>query len=81
VTGSPVTVILTASSGGQTTTRNLELAGGEFLQIRRLFAQLGFGAVYDGWVTARVVGGSGRISTYASVLDSRTEDSMYVPAR
>ena len=80
VTGSPATVIVTASSGGQTTTRNVELAGGEFLQIRRLFGQLGFGAVYDGWVTVKVVGGSGRISTYASVLDSRTEDSMFVPA-
>jgi hypothetical protein len=81
VTGSPATVIVTASSGGQSTTRNLELEGGEFLQIRRLLGQLGFPAVYDGRVSVRVVGGAGRVSTYASVLDSRTEDSIYVPAR
>jgi len=49
--------------------------------VRAGFTQLGLPAGYNGRIRVRVLGGSGRVSAYASVIDSRTEDPTYIPAQ
>lgn len=59
----------------------VELSGGEFRQFTTIFTQLGLPVVHNGRVSVRVLSGTGRVSSYASVIDSRTEDPTYIPAQ
>lgn len=83
VTGNPATVEITGYSSSATTTPVMvfELSAGEFRQLGAAFAQLGLPTVYNGRIAVRVLAGSGRVSAYASVIDSRTEDPTYIPAQ
>jgi hypothetical protein len=83
VTGNPATVEITGHSSATTTapTMVIELGGGEFRQLGAVFTQLGLPVVYNGRVSVRVLSGTGRVSSYASVIDSRTEDPTYIPAQ
>ena len=82
VTGNPATVEITGYSSDTTTDPMvIEVSGGEFRQLTSVFAQLGLPTVYSGRIRVRVISGSGRVSAYASVIDSRTEDPTYIPAQ
>ena len=83
VTGNPVTVEMTLRTPDAKDTAfvHFDLAGGEFMQIQRIFKSTGYGNVYNGRVSMRVVGGQGRVAGYGSVVDNRTEDPTYVPSQ
>jgi hypothetical protein len=83
VTGNPVTVEITATTGAKTTAVvPVTLNGHEFRQIGRVFNQMGIGGnVYNGRISVRVISGNGRIAAYGSVVDNRTVDPTYVPAQ
>jgi hypothetical protein len=83
VTGQPVTVEITATTGAKTTASvPVTLNGHEFRQIGRVFNAMGIaGNVYNGRVSVRVISGNGRVAAYGSVVDNRTVDPTYVPAQ
>jgi hypothetical protein len=83
VTGNSATVQLLAYSpdskvAAKTT---IPLSPGEYLQQGQIFKSLGFSTVYNGRITAQVIGGSGRVAAYGSVIDNRTTDPTYVPSQ
>ncbi|HYC60119.1 MAG TPA: hypothetical protein VEK79_11200 [Thermoanaerobaculia bacterium] len=55
----------------------LELAGGEQRQMNAILAQHGF-SVADGRVEVEVLGGTGKVTAYASVVDNLTNDPLLV---
>src|SRR5438270_5550998 len=73
-----VAVILPDSRVTPKTTYNL--AANEFRQISLGF-DFGLTNVYNVRVTVRVTGGSGKVTSYGSVIDSTTQDPTYVPAQ
>jgi hypothetical protein len=83
VTGNPVTVELTMRTPDvkETAVVHFDLAGGEFMQIGRIFRSAGYDNVYNGRVSMKVIAGAGRLAGYGSVVDNRTEDPTYVPSQ
>jgi hypothetical protein len=83
VTGNPVTIEIVGTTPGKLSARTeATLTGNEFRQIGLIFQQLGFsGASYTGRISVKVIGGSGRVAAYGSVVDNRTIDPTYVPAQ
>ena len=60
----------------------VDLAPNEFRQLNSVIAAMGFTApVYNARMTVKVVGGTGRVTTYGSVIDNATQDPTYVPAQ
>jgi len=57
------------------------MAAGEWVQRGNIFTQLGFGDVYNGRISVRAIGGTGKVAAYGSVVDARTADPTYVPAQ
>lgn len=57
------------------------LEGNQFNQLGSFFTTLGLGNTYNGRVAVSVVGGSGRVAAYGSVIDNLTQDPTYVPAQ
>lgn len=82
-TGAPVNVELTAYDPASKLTAVVTkvLQGYESYQINTIMQQMGLGTVYSGRVTASVIGGTGRVSVFGSVVDNRTEDPTYVPGQ
>src|SRR5262249_34963839 len=76
VTGKPVTVEILGYTPESKIAARVEktLAGGEFSQLGNVFTTLGFGNVYNGRVSVRAIGGTGRVAVYGSVVDARTAD-------
>jgi hypothetical protein len=56
------------------------LAANEFRQIS-LGADFGLTNVYNVRATVRVTSGTGKVTSYGSVIDSQTQDPTYVPAQ
>jgi hypothetical protein len=56
----------------------LNLAGGQHTQLNSFLTAQGIGALSDGRVEISVVGGTGKITAYASVLDNATSDPLLV---
>jgi hypothetical protein len=83
VTGQPATIELIAYGPESRVSGRItaDLAPNEFRQLDRIFNQMGFPLMYNGRVSVRVIGGSGRVSAYGSVIDNRTQDPTYVPAQ
>ena len=83
VTGSPATVELLAYSPDSkiAAKTSVPLGAGQYLQLGGVFKSLGFSNVYNGRITARVTGGTGRVAAYGSVIDNRTTDPTYVPSQ
>lgn len=82
VTGNPVIVEISGQSGTKATAvTQVTLNGNEFRQLGRVFTALGFQNVYTARVSVKVVGGTGRVAAYGSVVDNRTVDPTYVPAQ
>jgi hypothetical protein len=82
VTGNPVKVEVIAQNAAKVSARvEIDLTGNQFQQYR-IFDQLGIsGSSYTGRVSVKVIGGSGRIAAYGSVVDNKTVDPTYVPAQ
>lgn len=83
VTGNSATVELLAFTPDSkiAAKATVPLAGGQYLQQGQIFKSLGFSNVYNGRISARVVGGTGRVAAYGSVIDNRTTDPTYVPSQ
>lgn len=64
-----------------TATVTVDLAANEFRQLNSMLAGLGIGDVYNARISVRAVRGEGRATTYASVIDAKTNDPTYVPAQ
>jgi hypothetical protein len=65
--------------GGQKLTEfSQALKGGQHLQLNSVLAQHGLSNLSDGRIEARVTSGLGKITTYASVVDNKTGDSLLV---
>jgi len=83
LTGNPVDVRVTAivpeSKVGVSTTVHLE--GNQFLQLGRVLEQFyGAGAnVYNARISVEVIAGSGRVTSYGSVIDNLSADPTFVP--
>ncbi|HKO55557.1 MAG TPA: hypothetical protein VJ276_06725, partial [Thermoanaerobaculia bacterium] len=60
-----------------------DLAPNAFVQFTSLIASmLGPGTdTYNARVSVEVIGGSGRVTSYGSVIDNDTQDPTYVPAQ
>jgi hypothetical protein len=59
----------------------LDLEPNEFRQLNGVIASLNPGNTYNARIAVEVVSGSGRITSYASVIDNATQDPTYVPAQ
>jgi hypothetical protein len=83
VTGNGATVELLAFTPDSKVAAKatIPLAAGQYLQQGQIFKSLGFSNVYNGRITARVIGGTGRVAAYGSVIDNRTTDPTYVPSQ
>jgi hypothetical protein len=83
LTGNPVTVEISATAPDSRVSAKAtrDLAPNQFLQIGGILTNLGLPTTYNARITLRVIGGTGRISGYASLIDNRTQDPTYVPAQ
>lgn len=79
--GSPVTIELTVLPADSKVVAKLQmdLAPNEFRQIS--LADFGFGTIYNTRVSVKVIGGSGKVTAYGSVIDQITQDPTYVLAQ
>ncbi len=83
ITGNAATVEISAvSSDSKVAVKTqVPLAANGFVQINRILAKFGFSTTYNARVTLKVVGGTGTIAAYASVVDNRTQSPTYIPAQ
>lgn len=84
LTGNPVTVQLTVFAPGSkvSASTNISLAPNEFTQLNGVIASLFPGVdTYNARAVLKVIGGTGRVTAYASVVDNFTQDPTYVPAQ
>jgi hypothetical protein len=81
--GSPVTIEITAIPPDSKVApkTQLTLAANQFIQLNDILKSFGLGTVYNARVTVKVLSGTGRLTAYASVIDSATQDPTYVPAQ
>ena len=81
--GNPVDVAIDAFTPDSKVASHYQthLDAGQFSQLNSFFTQLGFSSVYNGRVAVSVIGGTGRVASYGSVIDSQTQDPTYVPAQ
>ncbi|HEX2123784.1 MAG TPA: hypothetical protein VHL59_19315, partial [Thermoanaerobaculia bacterium] len=77
--GASVDAVLTvfSSSGNRLTEIPVSLAAGEQRQLNQLLAQHGI-ELADGRIEVKVTGGNGKVTAYASVVDSSTHDPLLV---
>ena len=65
----------------QSVSTELDLAPNEFRQLGRVISSFGLGSnVYNARIAVEVTGGSGRVSSYGSVIDNASLDPTYVTA-
>jgi hypothetical protein len=82
LTGKSAQLQVTATlADGRTATTLLDLAPYEFRQIGSMLQTLGFPTATNARLTLRVVGGAGRVTGYASIIDNRTGDPTYMSAQ
>ncbi len=82
-TGSTISleVKLFAAGGTLLGTRTYSLRAYESIQRNDVFNEVGAGDVDDGFATVRCTTEGGRFLAFASVIDNRSGDPIYVPAR
>jgi parallel beta-helix repeat protein len=59
----------------------VDLPANGFRQFSSIIKSAGFDSNYDVRVTAKVIGGNGRITAYASVIDMSSGDPTFIPAQ
>ena len=57
----------------------VDVAPKQQVQLNSLLAQRGL-SLNDGRIEVQVLGGEGRLTAYAAVIDNRTKDQLFVPA-
>jgi Viral BACON domain len=79
--GNPVTVQVTLVPEDSKVSANLtyNLNPNEFRQFS--IGDFNFGTMYNARVSVKVIGGTGRVTAYGSVIDQITQDPTYVPAQ
>ncbi len=75
----PVTVILRDAGGAELGRFVQDLEPGELVQIGQVFRRGRPGHVDDGHIVLETTGEGGRFLAYASVVDNRTGDAVFVP--
>jgi hypothetical protein len=83
VTGKPATIEVTAvpSDSKVAASTQINLTANQFIQYPQLLKSMGLTNMYNARVTVKVISGQGRVTAYASVIDSKTNDPTYVPAQ
>ncbi|MEA2571048.1 MAG: Viral domain [Acidobacteriota bacterium] len=84
LTGQParVRITLNVPDSRSSPVTELDLAGNEFNQLGSVIASMIPGKnVYNARIAVEVIGGTGRVSGYGSVIDNATQDPTYVPAQ
>jgi uncharacterized repeat protein (TIGR01451 family) len=83
VTGKPVRVEISAipPDAKFSAFTEVELQPNEFRQLGSLLKSMGLDDTHNARVTVNVIGGEGRVTAYASVIDMETNDPTYVPAQ
>jgi uncharacterized repeat protein (TIGR01451 family) len=82
LTGKSAQLQVTATlADGRTANTRLDLAPYEFRQLGSMLQTLGFPTATNARLTLRVVGGAGRVTGYASIIDNRTGDPTYMSAQ
>jgi uncharacterized repeat protein (TIGR01451 family) len=78
--GQPVSLMVKVfgSTGQKLTEFPVQLAGGEHTQLNAFLASNGIQSLDDGRVEVSVIGGGGKVTAYASVLDNDTNDPLLV---
>lgn len=79
--GRPVTVRFTIRNAAGEVIASADRAIAARAQLQLSTRELGAGDFTNGRVDIEVVSGSGRVLGYASVIDNRTGDPIYVPAK
>ena len=62
-------------------TRTVPLRAFEYVQVDAIFTKAGAGDVPDGFAVLRTTTPGGAFLAYASVIDNRSGDPIYIPAR
>ena len=75
-----VTIDLYAATGGYLGQVPLTLRAYEYQQIDKVFERVTGSAVSDGYAVVRTSTSGGRFFAYASVIDNRTGDPIFIPA-
>jgi hypothetical protein len=83
LTGNGATVRLTLSLPDTKVTASTELtlAPNEFRQLRPIVGLNPGKQTYNARLTVEVIGGTGRVTAYGSVIDNLSKDPTYVPAQ
>ena len=81
--GKPVTVEVTAYAPDiiAAPVMQVQLGANEFVQLTQILKRMNLNTTYNARVSVKVIGGEGRITAYASVIDNTTQDPTYVPAQ
>lgn len=82
--GQTVTVEISTLVPGRATSPILvqSLKANEFVQLNSVISnRLGIENAYNARVTIRVIGGTGKVAAYASIIDNLTQDPTYVPSQ
>jgi hypothetical protein len=59
----------------------VELEPGQHIQLNAIFEMLGLSEERQGYATVEVTAGDGSVLAYASMVDNRTGDAVYIPAQ
>jgi uncharacterized repeat protein (TIGR01451 family) len=83
VTGKSAKIEITAvpSDSKVAASTQIDLAPNQFIQYPQLLKSMGLTNMYNARVTVKVISGQGRVTAYASVIDSKTNDPTFVPAQ
>ncbi len=76
-----VEVDLYLGSGNLVGVRTETLLPFEMVQVDRIFATVGAGTVDSGFATVKVLTADGKVMAYASVVDNRSGDPIFIPAQ
>ena len=85
LTGNPahVRMTLVLPDSKVAPTLEFDIQPNEFKQFNQVIASMNAGVAntYNARMIVQVLSGSGRVTSYGSVLDNRTQDPTYVPAQ
>ena len=83
ITGQPVSVQVSAYTPASkiSVSSVWDLPANGFIQLNNILGQLNINNAYDARISLKVIGGNGKISGYASLIDNRTQDPTYIPAQ
>jgi hypothetical protein len=84
VTGQPVTVRLSVYNPDAKSipSMDVQLDGNGFRQMDQVFSLFfANSSVYNGRVSAQVIGGTGKVSVYGSLIDNRSNDPAFIPGQ